>query len=145
MNSLFTLNTPCVGICSTVYGDDICRGCKRSSQEVIDWNAYSTEAKEEIFQRLEARQQKVMADKIEIIDAAVLEKILIDNQIRYRSVSHPLCWAFHLLRCSPKGLVNLESVGIRFKEAYKDYSIKQLFTLIDEELLKLSTEKFPPC
>ena len=27
--------TPCVGICSTTYGDDVCRGCKRFSFEVI--------------------------------------------------------------------------------------------------------------
>jgi predicted Fe-S protein YdhL (DUF1289 family) len=138
MNTLFTLNTPCVGICSTVYGDDICRGCKRNSQEVIDWNAYTSQTQEEIFQRLEARQQKVMADKVEIVDVSLLSSLLDSNQIRYRTVSDPLCWAFHLLRVRPNNLMSLDTTGIEVKSPYAQYSLKALFTLIDEELLKIS-------
>ena len=37
------LGTPCIGICSTVYGDEVCRGCKRTFTEVIDWNNLSEE------------------------------------------------------------------------------------------------------
>lgn len=35
-----TIKTPCVGLCSTVYGDLVCRGCKRFHHEVIHWNGY---------------------------------------------------------------------------------------------------------
>ncbi|MCF8976542.1 DUF1289 domain-containing protein, partial [Pseudomonas edaphica] len=28
------IKTPCVGLCSTVYGDLVCRGCKRFHHEV---------------------------------------------------------------------------------------------------------------
>ena len=38
--------TPCVGICSTTYGDDVCRGCKRFIHEVINWNSFKPEEKE---------------------------------------------------------------------------------------------------
>ena len=31
-------STPCLGICSTTYGDDVCKGCKRFVHEVISWN-----------------------------------------------------------------------------------------------------------
>jgi hypothetical protein len=34
-----TIKTPCVGLCSTVYGDLVCRGCKRFHHEVINWIA----------------------------------------------------------------------------------------------------------
>lgn len=34
--------TPCVGICSTTNcGDDICKGCGRTAEQVINWNTYS--------------------------------------------------------------------------------------------------------
>jgi len=37
---------PCVGVCSTTnLGDDVCRGCKRKAQDVIDWNKYSDDKK----------------------------------------------------------------------------------------------------
>ncbi|MCA4075779.1 DUF1289 domain-containing protein, partial [Pseudomonas kurunegalensis] len=32
-----SIKTPCVGLCSTVYGDTVCRGCKRFHHEVINW------------------------------------------------------------------------------------------------------------
>lgn len=50
-NGLFT-QSPCIGICSTTFGDDICFGCKRTYQEVIEWNAMSDEAKDKINRRL---------------------------------------------------------------------------------------------
>lgn len=46
-------DSPCIGICSaTALGDEICRGCGRTFQEVIDWNTYSDDQKIAINQRL---------------------------------------------------------------------------------------------
>lgn len=46
-------DSPCVGICSaTALGDEVCIGCGRTFQEVIDWNTYSDEQKIAINQRL---------------------------------------------------------------------------------------------
>lgn len=44
--------SPCVGVCSTSFGDDICYGCKRTSDEVIKWNSLSDEEKNQINLRL---------------------------------------------------------------------------------------------
>ena len=44
--------TPCVGICSTTYGDMVCRGCKRYAHEIVQWNAYSPSQRATIEQRL---------------------------------------------------------------------------------------------
>ncbi len=47
-------DSPCVGICSTTnVGDDICIGCKRTAQEVIDWNSYTDQKRIEINLRLQ--------------------------------------------------------------------------------------------
>ena len=43
MSNLTPIRTPCIGVCSTGIGDAVCRGCKRFTHEVIDWNGYSTE------------------------------------------------------------------------------------------------------
>ncbi|MEM1432959.1 MAG: DUF1289 domain-containing protein [Pseudomonadota bacterium] len=45
--------TPCVGVCSTTYGDLVCRGCKRFAHEIVDWNRYSDSQRAEIMERLE--------------------------------------------------------------------------------------------
>lgn len=45
-------DSPCVGRCSTVLGDDVCRGCGRTFEEVCTWNTMSDEEKTLINLRL---------------------------------------------------------------------------------------------
>jgi len=46
-------DSPCIGICSTTnVGDEICRGCNRTADEVIHWNEYPDAKKIAINQRL---------------------------------------------------------------------------------------------
>lgn len=44
--------SPCIGVCSTVLGDAICRGCGRRFEEVRDWHHLTAQQKREINQRL---------------------------------------------------------------------------------------------
>lgn len=53
-------DSPCIGICSsTNVGDDICIGCGRTAQEVIDWNTYPDEQKIQINLRLQKTHEYV--------------------------------------------------------------------------------------
>ncbi|MEM6710457.1 MAG: DUF1289 domain-containing protein [Pseudomonadota bacterium] len=45
--------TPCVGICSTTYGDLVCRGCKRFAHEITGWNGYSDGQRSDVETRLQ--------------------------------------------------------------------------------------------
>lgn len=44
--------TPCIGICSTTYGDLVCRGCKRFAHEIVQWNAYEPAQRRAVWERL---------------------------------------------------------------------------------------------
>jgi len=44
--------TPCVGICSTTYGDLVCRGCKRFAHEIVQWNGFDQPQRQAVWQRL---------------------------------------------------------------------------------------------
>ena len=44
--------SPCVGVCSTTFGDDVCYGCHRTYKEVIQWNTLSDEEKDGVNRRL---------------------------------------------------------------------------------------------
>lgn len=47
-------DSPCVGICSsTSFGDEVCIGCGRTAQEVIEWNTYTDQQKIAINERLQ--------------------------------------------------------------------------------------------
>ncbi|MBI2379317.1 MAG: DUF1289 domain-containing protein [Gammaproteobacteria bacterium] len=51
---------PCVGVCSTGLGDEICRGCGRSFHEVTHWASFSAEQRRAINLRI--RLQRVKAE-----------------------------------------------------------------------------------
>lgn len=50
--------SPCIGVCSTVLGDEICRGCGRSFEEVLNWHQFSDEQKRAINRRLTEQAQR---------------------------------------------------------------------------------------
>ena len=65
--------TPCVGICSTTYGDEVCRGCKRFSFEVINWNAFNPEERESVWKRLEKLKSQIMDSRLKIYEPEKLK------------------------------------------------------------------------
>ena len=62
--------TPCVGICSTTYGDLVCRGCKRFSHEVVQWNGYDKDQQGLIWNRLTSLRDEVLDQLLVHIDAS---------------------------------------------------------------------------
>ena len=62
--------TPCVGICSTTYGDLVCRGCKRFAHEIVEWNGYDEEQREQIRDRLDGLRDQVVAQYLAVGDAS---------------------------------------------------------------------------
>ena len=66
-----SVKTPCIGVCSTVFGDEVCRGCKRFQNEVIDWNGYEDSQKTAVLTRLESLKTQIMQSKITIVDKNV--------------------------------------------------------------------------
>jgi len=49
-------DSPCIALCSTALGDNVCRGCGRTFIEVAEWNALAVDDKTLIWQSLPARR-----------------------------------------------------------------------------------------
>ncbi len=47
-----TPDTPCIAICSTSQGDDLCKGCGRTFDEVQFWPAFSPAEKRSVWRRI---------------------------------------------------------------------------------------------
>ena len=61
-------STPCVGICSTTYGDLVCRGCKRFAHEIVSWNAFDVDQREAVWSRLEELRTGAIARCLRVLD-----------------------------------------------------------------------------
>lgn len=50
--------SPCIGICSTGLGDEVCRGCGRTFFEVTNWALFDDAQKRAINARLRLEKAK---------------------------------------------------------------------------------------
>tara|TARA_R100000750_G_scaffold30632_1_gene19497 strand:- start:42 stop:554 length:513 start_codon:yes stop_codon:yes gene_type:complete len=132
------IKTPCVGLCSTVYGDLVCRGCKRFHHEVISWNAYTEEQKQAVWQRLEVLLVQVMQAKLEVFDADLLLKQLQQRKIRYVAHQSPYCWAYQLIARGARVINQLEAYGMVLLPEFRDSPLPVLRDAIDREFFLLS-------
>ena len=131
------VKTPCVGVCSTVFGDQVCRGCKRFHHEVIEWNGYTDIQKETVWSRLESLKVLIMKSKIFIENQVLLQSKLDSLKISYYDKVDPYCWVFDLIKQASQSINDLSEFGLKplFES---DVELVELKRLIEEELFTLS-------
>lgn len=105
--------TPCVGICSTTYGDTVCRGCRRYLHEVIDWNRYSDHEKRLIWQRLDGLQAQVLPRYFEIFSADLLRQELSALRVPFREDAGQWTWLQALLKHMARQEPDLAAFGVQ--------------------------------
>ena len=134
-------STPCLGICSTTYGDDVCRGCKRFIHEVINWNSYSNDEKEIVYSRLEAFKVTFLSHRFKVTDAELLSSKLKEHAINFNDALDPITWIFDLLRASSQDL-DLELFGLELLPDHRTFSLSSIKDEINNELFELSQAHF---
>jgi hypothetical protein len=102
--------TPCVGICSTTYGDLVCRGCKRFAHEIVAWNAYSADQQARVWRRLVELRDAATSAHIVVRDAERLE--LATAQLKLPNDASAASRAYELLRRKSRSIVRIEDVGL---------------------------------
>ena len=130
------VKTPCIGVCSTGLGDDVCRGCKRFSFEVINWNAFKPEERESVWKRLEKLKSQIMASRLKVFDPKKLEESINHFQLKIRDDLNDLSKAFEVIKQVSESFKNLDEFGIRVFE--KNKSLALLKEEIENELYVLS-------
>lgn len=104
--------TPCVGICSTTFGDVVCRGCRRYLHEIIDWNRYSEAEKRLIWQRLDSLLEQVLPASFRIDDSNLLRKRLAHYRIPHRREGSAWAHLYDLLKSTARQVPDLAEFGV---------------------------------
>ena len=131
-------STPCIGICSTTFGDDVCKGCKRFSHEITNWGKFSTDERAVVNSRLEQFKITILEEKFTISDSELFESKMNEFSINFNSSLDPITWIFDLLRASSNEDLNVNDFGIEILPAFSDFSLIELRDLINQEMLQLS-------
>ena len=131
-------STPCIGICSTTFGDDVCKGCKRFSHEITNWGKFSTDEREVVNSRLEQFKTIILEEKFTISDSELFESKMNEFSINFNTSLEPITWIFDLLRASSNKDLNVNDFGGEILPAFSDLSLVELRDLINQEMLQLS-------
>ena len=99
--------TPCIGICSTTYGDLVCRGCKRFAHEIVGWNGYRDEQRELVWARLHALLAQSVRVYLRVLDEAHLRRVAGEARVPDAATLPRDVLAFHAMRFRPLPLAAL--------------------------------------
>lgn len=132
------VRTPCIGMCSTTYGDLVCRGCRRFSHEIIDWNRYHDDQKRAVWARLNALRDQVVEGRLSVVDPARLDEKLAMHRIPFDASASAPSRAYLLLRRGARHIQRLDAYGLEVLPEYADLSLPELRDLIDRDLQALA-------
>jgi hypothetical protein len=147
-SDLMTLKThsPCLGICSTTYGDQVCRGCKRYCHEIAGWLGYQPDQKHQIWQRLETTAAQIIGNFLLITDPLRLKECLQHLSHRHTPLQSDYYYVLLLLhhlanRAAPaikNQQFNATDYGLQWQIGMPPLSFMELWRRIDHQLLTLT-------
>lgn len=132
------VRTPCIGVCSTVFGDTVCRGCKRFMHEVVHWNAYSDAEKAVVWRRLDGLLRLVVNNYIQVDDASRLQAGLEYQNLRFQPELSPEGWVPDLLKAAGHQPLDYAAFGLTLLVDPAIHTPRVLYDTISAEFYALS-------
>ncbi|CAB1210456.1 DUF1289 domain-containing protein [Acinetobacter bouvetii] len=130
--------TPCAGRCSTVFGDSVCRGCRRFNHEVIKWNTYTPEQHTAIWRRLDSQLDQILIPMLPMADIAHVEGFVLSKRVRLRPDASKGRKLYHALKlCEKNRHFTVDSgLGIHYKD------VRPLWDEFERRVLALATASY---
>lgn len=125
-------STPCIGVCSTVYGDLVCRGCKRYAHEVIEWNGYDDPQKVVVRHRLATLRDQAVNEHLVIEDAVRLRQQIAAHRIPNSDEDSLASLVYALLWRGASKMSDLSAYGLRAKASAASEA-RELLRAIDAD------------
>ena len=130
--------TPCAGRCSTVFGDSVCRGCRRFNHEVIHWNAYSPEQHTAVWRRLDAQLDQILIPMLPFADVEHVEQFVLSKRVRLRDDASKGRKLYHALKICEKNKSFAGESGLGIQETH----VKPIWQEFERRVLALATASF---
>ena len=130
--------TPCIGICSSSMGDDVCRGCHRFAHEVVNWNGYPEEQRVLVFERLDSLLIQILKNKLKLLDVELLAQKMTAAKIAFRQQSDPHCWVYALLKKTRGEGLDVAAWGFCLLPAFANMAMPRFYEALEDELYRLS-------
>lgn len=130
--------TPCAGRCSTVFGDSVCRGCRRFNHEVIKWNTYTADQQSAVWHRLDAQLDQILVPLLPLADLVHVEGFVLSKRVRLRPDATHGRKLYHALKLCEKNrhFTDESGLGIHYKQ------VRPLWDEFERRILALATASY---
>ena len=130
--------TPCAGRCSTVFGDLVCRGCRRFNHEVIQWNTYSAEQRLMVWKRLDSQLDQILVPLLPSANVQQIEGFLHSKHVRVLDSATVGRKLYHALKLCEKNkhLAAHSGLGI------VDTQVKPIWDQFERSVLALAKASY---
>lgn len=130
--------TPCAGRCSTVFGDLVCRGCRRFNHEVIHWNTYTPEQRLTVWQRLDAQLDQILVPLLPHANIQQVEDFIHNKRIRVLDTATKGRKLYHALKICEKNKYLAQESGL----GIVDTQVKPVWDEFERRVLALAKASY---
>lgn len=132
------LLTPCAGRCSTVFGDSVCRGCRRFNHEVIKWNTYSIDQQTAVWRRLDLQLDQILVPMLPLANIELAEQFVLSKRVRLREDASKGRKLYHALKICEKNKNFADDSGL----GIQSHQVKKIWQEFERRVLALATASF---
>ncbi|MCY6990013.1 DUF1289 domain-containing protein, partial [Acinetobacter baumannii] len=130
--------TPCAGRCSTVFGDQVCRGCRRFNHEVIQWNTYTAEQRLAVWKRLDDQLDQILVPMLPQANLQHVEGFILGKRVRLMEGASKGRKLYHALKICEKNKYLAHESGLGISEA----QVKEVWTEFERRILALAKASY---
>lgn len=130
--------TPCAGRCSTVFGDSVCRGCRRFNHEVIRWNTYTAEQHLNIWKRLDAQLDQILVPMLPLANILQVEDFILSKRVRILESATQGRKLYHALKICEKNKYFAQDSGLGISAE----QVKATWLEFERRVLALATASY---
>ena len=130
--------TPCVGRCSTVFGDLVCRGCRRFNHEVIQWNTYTADQRLMVWKRLDVQLDQILIPLLPHANIRHIEGFIHSKHIRILETASVGRKLYHALKLCEKNKHLARESGLGIQDA----QVKSIWNEFERRVLALAKASY---
>ena len=130
--------TPCAGRCSTTFGDNVCRGCRRFNHEIIRWNTFTLEQQLSIWKRVDSQLDQILIPMLPNANLIVVMQFLELKRVRVLEHATKGRKLYHALKLCEKNKHLAEESGL----SIRGDQVKAIWQEFERRILSLAQASY---
>lgn len=128
-------SSPCIGVCSVTVGDNVCRGCFRTMDDIAVWSQVTAAQRQSRLLRRQSLLETSFAEYFVLLDAQLLRQQWDKYIAQPPEPTFPVEAWVHLLHKGAHKIQNPEAYGVRVRADWADQPLRRVWRTWRDRLM----------